>query len=110
MDTYRNDKRAIQEFAFKTTTKILVIMLIACLVFLIAETPVLTNDIAMGQMAHSDEAFIAMSAFQKFRGTVNLVQIILDVCILVSIGWDGYKLAKTLTSEPDLETENEKEN
>ncbi len=110
MKKYRRDTMAVREFIGKTTFRLFVMVIVIVMVFMITQTPVLTNNIAMGQMENSNDWFVAMTMYQRFA---NVAGIFGNTCVIVTlgfVGWDGYKLAKTLKSEPTTETEIEKEN
>lgn len=110
MDIYRNDKRAVREFVYKTAMRLIIMLLIIAPLWVLTQTPIITNGIAMNQMENSNDWFVAMTMYQEFANVAGLFTRVSLIVTLGFIGWDGYKLAKTLTSEPDLETENEKEN
>lgn len=105
MNEYRHDNLAVREFIGKTIMRLFSMLVVIIMIFIITQTPVITNDIAMGQMENSNDWFVAMTAYQKFANVAGLFG---KVCVAVTlgfIGWDGYKLAKILNK-----TENEKEN
>lgn len=110
MEKHRRDAMAVHEFICKTIVRLVITVVVLVVVFIITQTPVLTNDIAMGQTENSNDWFVAMTMYQKF---VNVAELFGKVSIAVTlgfIGWDGYKLAKTLKSESTTDTKNEKEN
>lgn len=110
MSLYRRDIRAVSGFFGKLFTKLIVLAAIATVVFVITQTPVLTNKIAMGQLENSNDWFVAMTMYQRFANVVGWIGNLVGIGILGWIGCDAYILAKTLKSEPTIETENEKEN
>ena len=110
MKNHRRDILVVREFIGKTVMRLFVMIAVMAMVFMITQTPVITNNIAMGQMENSNDWFVAMTMYQRFA---NIADIFGTVCVVVTlgfIGWDGYKLAKTLNSESTTETKNEKEN
>lgn len=107
MDKYRRDSMAVREFCGKTIMRLFIMIVVIVIVFMITQTPTITNNIAMNQMENSNDWFVAMTAYQRFANAAGIFGNVSVIVTLGFIGWDGYKLAKTL-NEP--ETENEKEN
>ena len=110
MKKHHRDTMAVREFIGNTIMRLFIVIAVMAMVFMITQTPVITNNIAMGQMENSNDWFVVMTMYQRFA---NIADIFGTVCVVVTlgfIGWDGYKLAKTLNSESTAETENEKEN
>ena len=106
MDKHHRDDREVRKFVGRTAVRLFIMIVVVVTVFLITQTPVFTNDIAMNQMENSNDWFIAMSMYQKFARVAGILG---NASIIVTLGlicWDGYKLAKILNSE----TKNEKEN
>lgn len=110
MEKHLRDARAIRRFVLKSLMRLIVMIVIIAAVFMVTQTPVITNNIAMGQMENSNDWFVAMTVYQKFANAADIFGIVPTVVTLGFIGWDGYKLAKTLKSEPTTDTTNEKEN
>lgn len=110
MDKYRRDTWAVREFITKTAMRSIIMVAIIILVWTITQTPILTNNIAMHQMENSNDWFVAMTVYQRFSNVAGIFGNVSVIVTLGFIGWDGYKLAKTLESESTTETENEKEN
>lgn len=110
MKYYSRDTLVVREFIGKTIMRLFAMITVMAMVFMITQTPVITNNIAMGQMENSNDWFVAMTVYQRFANAVDIFGIVSAVIILGFIGWDGYKLAKTLKSEPTTDTKNEKEN
>lgn len=108
-DKYRLDNLMIREFVTKTMMRVVIMLLIIAPLWILTQTPILTNEIAMHQMENSNEWFVTMTAYQKFAYVAGTFMNVFVVVTLGFIGWDGYKLAKTLTSETNTENKNEKE-
>ena len=106
MNKYRRDSRAVSEFVGKMLVKLIILAAIAVMVFVIVQTPVLTNEISMSQMENSNDWFVAMTMYQKFANAAGWFG---NLVVIGMLGWivrDAYILAKTLNAK----TENEKEN
>lgn len=109
MNKYRRDTRAVREFNAKTAMRLIVMAAILVVVYMITQTPIITNSIAMNQMENSNDWFVAMTVYQKFANAAGLFGKVLVAVTFGFIGWDGYKLAKTL-DKPEIEIETENEN
>lgn len=110
MEKHIRDAGAIRGFVIKTLMRLFIMIVVVAAVFMITQTPIITNNIAMGQMENSNDWFVAMTVYQRFANVVDIFGIVSAVVTLGFIGWDGYKLAKTLKSKPTTDTKNEKEN
>lgn len=110
MNKHTCDAVAIRRFILKTVIRLFIMVVVIAAVFMITQTPVITNNIAMGQMENSNDWFVVMTMYQRFANIADIIGIVSTVVTLGFIGWDGYKLAKTLKSESATDTKNEKEN
>lgn len=106
METYRRDTMAVREFCGKTIMRLFIMFVVIIMVFMITQTPVITNNIAMGQMENSNDWFVAMTVYQRFANAAGIFGTVSVVVTLGFIGWDGYKLAKILNSNHEYEKEN----
>lgn len=104
MEKHHGDVMAVRRFIGKTTIRLFIMMVVLIVVFMITQTPIFTNNIAMGQMENSNDWFVAMTMYQKFANVAELFGKVSIAVTLGFIGWDGYKLAKTLKSESTTET------
>lgn len=93
---FKRDGMLIRRFMGKTAIKMFTIATIAFIAYLITETPILTNQVAMGQMENSNDWFVAMQIYQDFANVAGRVSRILITIIVGWIGYDGYSLAKNL--------------
>lgn len=110
MKKHHRDTMAVREFIGKTIMRLFVMIVVVVMVFMITQTPVIANDIAMNQMENSNDWFVAMTVYQRFANVAGIFGNVSVIVTLGFIGWDGYKLAKTLKSESTTDTKNEKEN
>jgi branched-subunit amino acid ABC-type transport system permease component len=74
--------------------------------------PLLTTDLAMGQMENSDAAFVAMNMFSVIKSVGSIIIAMFIGVLIGLVGRDTYKFAKSFAEEinnSDIAT-NEKEN
>lgn len=93
----------IRQFVWRLIFGVIVIAAILLISFIITETPVLTNQVAMGQMKNSNDWFVVMAMYQKFVPWVKAIRNVLVSVIAGMIAWSGCNLAKNLNNE-DLTT------
>lgn len=105
MDKYRRDTLAVREFIVKTAIRSIIMVAILILVWIITQTPIVTNNISIHQMENSNDWFVAMIMYQKFANAAGIFGNVYVIVTLGFIGWDGYKLAKLIKSGPTIETE-----
>ena len=80
----------------------------ACLMILVSVaqsmSPIVSNEMALGQMQNSNEAFILMDTYNKVRPVITVVYSGIIIWFTSTIARDIYKFVKTKN------TKNEKEN
>lgn len=95
---YKRRKRLINRFIRRLIFGLIAIAVILTISFIIVDTPILTNQVAMGQMENSNEWFVAMAMYQKFVPVVRSIRKVLVSIIAGMIAWSGYDLAKSLNT------------
>ena len=82
----------------KLTTSIIVSTIIFCfltiLFVFVLENTVVTNDIALGQMQNSDEAYILMEKYNQARATSSYLYTAAAVAYVFGIVVDVYNYIK----------------
>lgn len=93
-------------FAKKMIRKIVIFVIIMIIVSAIGQSmgPIISNQIALGQMQNSDEMHIFMNTYTKIRSMFNAIYIGVILWFMYTIGRDTYKFVKSNYIE------NEKEN
>ena len=81
----------------------------ACLMILVSTvaqsvSPIVSNEMALGQMQNSNEAYILMNTYNKVRPIITAVYSGIIIWFTSTIARDIYKFVKTKN------TKNEKEN
>lgn len=95
---YKRRKRLINRFIRRLIFGLITVGVILLISFVITETPILTNQVAMGQMENSNEWFVAMAMYQKFVPVVISIRNVLVSIIVGLLAWSGYDLAKSLNT------------
>ena len=60
-------------FAIKMIVKAIVLIVISVIALIIFQNPVITNEIALGQMSNSDELYLLMEAHNKVKQYTSIV-------------------------------------
>lgn len=72
-----------KHFLIKTAVRVLLFAAISVVVLAALKTPVLTNEIALGQMTNSNYLFVTYDLYNKLRPIITAVY---TVAILVFVG------------------------
>lgn len=98
--------RLISHFIKKTTVKVIIFAVLMFIVAAVGQSmsPVISNNMALGQMQNSDEMYILMDTYYKVRPIVSAAFAGIILLFTGSVARDIFKLVKTIN------TENEKEN
>lgn len=75
----------LKRFIFRMVVRSIIV--VAIMVMLSVMQPVITNDIALGQMQNSDEAFAIMSAYNSFKNFSRIAG-------FAVLGWYIYAAAR----------------
>lgn len=96
----------ITRFVKKTIRKTILFAFLMIVVASVAQaiSPVVTNEMALGQMQNSNEAFILMNTYSKVRPIANAAYAGIIVWFTYTICCDVYKFTKAINAE------NKKEN
>lgn len=95
----------IKKFIIKITIKVIVFAIISTIALTLLESPIISNNIALGQMQNDDTLFILMEIYNKVRPYITVVYSLIVICFAYTVGYDTYKFIKTKTKEKE---ENEK--
>ena len=96
----------IAHFIKKTAVKVIIFAVLMFIVAAVGQSmsPVISNNMALGQMQNSDEMYILMDTYYKVRRIVSVAFAGIILLFTGSVARDIFKLVKTIN------TENEKEN
>ena len=85
----------------KTTKQFITLLVIKIIIFIIVSTalfvildasaPVLTNDIALGQLKNDDMSYITWELYNKLRTIIEIIYYAVTVVCVVSWGYSIYK-------------------
>ena len=94
-----------RKFISKTAIKIVIFVFLMTIILFIAQSisPVVSNNLALGQMQNTDEAFVVMNTYNKLRPMFNTAMVGVCVLFVISIVKDVFKFAKNIK---EIEKEN----
>lgn len=88
-----------KKFVIKTTTKIITYTIISTIALSILTSPIITNEIALGQMENSNELYLLMEIYFKSKPFISLIYGWITVLFAGSTIYDIYNFIKTKTSK-----------
>lgn len=94
---------SIKKFIIKNTIKVIVFIIISTIAMTLLQSPVISNEIAMGQMQNDNTLFMLMETYNNLRPIVSLIYGCIVVWFAATVGLDIYKFIKT-----KIKGENEK--
>lgn len=88
-----------KRFIITTTIKIIAFAIISTIAMTLLQSPVISNNIALGQMGNSDAAFMLMETYNKVRPFVEVIYSCITVLFIGTTAYDIYKFIKTKIKE-----------
>lgn len=85
----------IKKFIIKNTVKIIIFAIISIIVMTWLQSPVITNEIAMGQMENSNELFMLMETYNKVKPFITVAYGCITILFVGSIAYSTYKFIKS---------------
>ena len=80
-----------KRFAIKMITKAIALIVLSSMMLFIFENTIISNNIALGQMSNSDEAYLLMEYYNNIRGASSIAYSLMSAVIVGSIAYDIYK-------------------
>ena len=84
-----------KRFIIKTTTKIIIYAIISTIALSLLTNPIITNDLALGQMQNSNELYLLMETHNKTRPFISIIYGLITVLFAWTTISDTYKFIKT---------------
>lgn len=88
-----------KKFIIKTVVKIIVFSVFTTIAFSLANSPIIANNIAIGQMQNSNDLYILMDIYNKTKHYVAIIYNCITVGFAGTIIYDICKFIKTKTKE-----------
>ena len=84
-----------KKFIIKTTTKILIYAIISTIALSLLTNPIITNELALGQMENSNELYLLMEIYNKVRPFISIIYGLITALFVGTTIFDTYKFIKT---------------
>jgi hypothetical protein len=84
-----------KKFIVRTFVKIIICAIISTIALSLLTSPVITNEIALGQMENSNELYLLMETYNKVRPFISVIYGFVTVMFAATIIGDTYKFIKT---------------
>ena len=94
-----------RKFVIRMIISAVVLLVCTVVMLLVFENTVITNDIALGQMSNSNEAYLLMEYYNRIRIVASIVYSCVSALI---IGIATYNICKFIKTK--IQTKNEGEN
>lgn len=88
-----------KKFITRTTIKIIAFAIFTTIVFGLANSPVIANNIALGQMENSDVLYMMMETYNQTKHFVSIIYNCITVFFAGTIIYDIFKFIQTKTKE-----------
>lgn len=89
----------IKKFIIKTVVKIIIFAIISTIALSLLTSPVITNELALGQMENSNELYMLMETYNKIRPFIEIIYGFVTALFAGTIIGDTYKFIKTKTNK-----------
>ena len=88
-----------KRFITKILIRLILFTALMIVVMAMVESPILTNEVALGQMENSSEAFMLMGMLFSFRNLVKVIVWLIALLFGATIIRDIYKFIKSIYKE-----------
>lgn len=87
-----------KQFVKKTVRRTLIFAFIMIVVTAIGQSvsPMITNELALGQMQNSNETFVLMNTYNKIKPIFSALYSCVILWFMYTLGRDTYKFAKSI--------------
>jgi hypothetical protein len=88
-----------KKFIIKIAIKVIVYAILSTIAFSLLTNPVITNDLALGQMENSNELYLLMDTHNKIKPFVSIIYGLITALFAGTTIHDTYKFIKTKKSK-----------
>ena len=83
-----------KRFLIQIVAKVIFFVAISIVAFTVLKSPVITNEIALGQMTNSNDLFLTYDLYNKLSPVITVVYSVITLFFVGSTGFDIYKFFK----------------
>ena len=80
-----------KRFAIKMIINAIALIVLSSIMLFVFENTIVSNNIALGQMNNSDEAYLLMEYYNNIRGVASIVYSLISAIIVGSTAYDIYQ-------------------
>ena len=84
----------IKKFIINTVVKILIYAIISTIALSLLTNPIITNELALGQMENSNELYLLMDTYNKVRPFISIIYGLITALFVGTTIFDTYKFIK----------------
>ena len=88
-----------KKFIIKTVAKIIIFAIVSIIALTLLQSPIISNEIALGQMENSNELFLLMETYNKIRPFIVVIYSCIVLWFTGTVGYDTYKFIQTKLKE-----------
>lgn len=91
-----------KRFIIKTVIKIIIYAIISTIALSLLTNPIITNELALTQMEHSNELYLLWDVYNKVRPFISIIYGFITALFVVNTIGDTYKFIKTKTNKGEI--------
>lgn len=85
----------VKKFIIKTVVNVIVYAIISTIALNLLTNPIITNELALGQMENSNELYLLMDTYNKIRPFISIIYGLITLSFASTTIFDTYKFIKT---------------
>lgn len=83
-----------KKFIIKTIIKVLIYAIVSTIAFNLLSSPIITNELALGQMQNSNSLYLLWDTYNKVKPFISIVYGFITGVFVVTTIYDAYKFIK----------------
>ena len=88
-----------KKFITKTAIKVIIYAIISTIVLTLLNSPIISNNIALGQMQNDDSLFVLMETYNRVKPFISVIYGLITAVFACTTISDTYKFIKTKTNK-----------
>lgn len=90
---------SIKKFVIKVAIKVIVYAIISTIALSLLTNPIISNELALGQMQNSNELYLLWETYNKVRPFISIIYGLITALFAGTVIHDTYKFIKTKTNK-----------
>ena len=88
-----------KRFVTKTVIKVIVYAILSTIALSLLNSPIITNELALTQMEHSNELYLLWETYNKIRPFISIIYGFITALFAITTIRDTYNFIKTKTNK-----------